>query len=160
MTALMAAFWASLRPPFINPERSLFMVSMSSSELLPTALDKMPMSSGLRLAMPAACLLNVSMRVDRLLIDYFGVEDNSYSRAVIRKTLAAATARIYEPGTKFDSVLILNGPQGIGKSTFFTKLAGKWFSDSLTITDMRYKTAAGKLGHHEPLPAQKFPQRL
>jgi predicted P-loop ATPase len=76
-------------------------------------------------------------RLETLLIDYLGAEDNEYSRAVIRKTLVAAVARIYEPGTKFDSVLILNGPQGIGKSTFFSRLGSKWFSDSLTTTDMR-----------------------
>jgi len=84
-------------------------------------------------------------RIDTLLIDYLGADDNKYSRAVIRKTLVAAVARIYEPGTKFDSVLILNGPQGIGKSTFFAKLGNRWFSDSLTITDMRDKAAAEKL---------------
>lgn len=84
-------------------------------------------------------------RLDTLLIDHLGAEDNEYSRAVIRKTLVAAVARIYEPGTKFDSVLILNGPQGIGKSTFFARLGIKWFSDSLTITDMRDKAAAEKL---------------
>jgi putative DNA primase/helicase len=84
-------------------------------------------------------------RLNTLLIDYLGAEDNDYSRAVIRKTLVAAVARIYEPGTKFDSVLILNGPQGIGKSTFFERLGTKWFSDSLTITDMRDKAAAEKL---------------
>jgi len=84
-------------------------------------------------------------RVDTLLADYFGAEDNGYTRAVMRKTLVAAVARIYRPGTKFDSVLILNGPQGIGKSTFFAKLAGDWFSDSLTLTEMRDKTGAEKL---------------
>lgn len=84
-------------------------------------------------------------RLETLLIDYLGAEDNDYSRAVIKKTLVAAVARIYEPGTKFDSVLILNGPQGIGKSTFFAKLGSRWFSDSLTITDMRDKAAAEKL---------------
>ncbi|MBC2399673.1 virulence-associated E family protein [Clostridium tetanomorphum] len=84
-------------------------------------------------------------RVDTLLIDYFDAEDNPYTKEVMRKTLVAAVARIYEPGTKFDYVLILNGDQGIGKSTFFSKLAGKWFSDSLTISDMRDKAAAEKL---------------
>lgn len=82
-------------------------------------------------------------RVENLLIDYFGADDNTYTKAVIRKTMVAAVARIYHPGTKFDSVLILNGPQGIGKSTFFAKLAGEWFSDSLTITDMKDKSADG-----------------
>lgn len=84
-------------------------------------------------------------RVDTLLIDYFGAEDNLYTRAAIRKTMVAAVARIYRPGTKFDSVLILNGPQGIGKSTFFSKLAGNWFSDSLTIGDMKDKAGPEKM---------------
>ncbi|MGN1225123.1 MAG: VapE domain-containing protein, partial [Ruminococcus sp.] len=84
-------------------------------------------------------------RVDTLLIDYFGAEDSPYTRTVMRKTLIAAVARIYRPGTKFDSVLILNGPQGIGKSTFFYKLAGDWFSDSLSITDMKDKSGPEKL---------------
>ena len=78
-------------------------------------------------------------------MDYFGAEDSSYTRAVTRKTLVAAIARIYQPGTKFDSVLILNGPQGIGKSTLFAKLAGPWFSDSLAVTDMRDKSGPEKL---------------
>lgn len=86
-----------------------------------------------------------SPRVERLLVDYFGAEDTSYTRAVTRKTLVAAIARIYQPGTKFDSVLILNGPQGIGKSTLFSKLAGQWFSDSLAVTDMRDKSGPEKL---------------
>ncbi len=84
-------------------------------------------------------------RVENLLIDYFGATDNSYTKAVIRKTMVASVARIFRPGTKFDSVLILNGPQGIGKSTFFAKLAGDWFSDSLTITDMKDKAGPEKL---------------
>lgn len=84
-------------------------------------------------------------RVENLLVDYFGATDNTYTKAVIRKTMVAAVARIYRPGTKFDSVLILNGPQGIGKSTFFAKLAGDWFSDSLTITDMKDKAGPEKL---------------
>lgn len=84
-------------------------------------------------------------RVDTLLIDYLGAEDTQYVRAVTRKTLAAAVARVYEPGIKFDSILVLNGPQGIGKSTLFTLLGKQWYSDSLSITDMKDKTAAEKL---------------
>ena len=84
-------------------------------------------------------------RVDTLLIDYFGADDTPYTRAVIRKTLVAAVARIYNPGTKFDSILVLNGPQGVGKSTFFAILGKEWFSDSLSISDMKDKTASEKL---------------
>lgn len=71
-------------------------------------------------------------RVDTLLIDYLGAEDNDYTRAVTRKTLAAAVARIYRPGCKFDYMLTLRGRQGIGKSAMIAKLGGKWFSDSFT----------------------------
>lgn len=84
-------------------------------------------------------------RLETLLIDYLGAEDSSYVRAVTRKTLVAAVARVYEPGIKFDTVLVLSGPQGVGKSMFFAKLGGIWFSDSLTISDMRDKTGAEKL---------------
>ena len=84
-------------------------------------------------------------RVDTLLINYLGAADTIYTRAVTRKTLTAAVARIYRPGLKFDYVLVLNGRQGIGKSTFFARLAGKWFSDSLSIADMKDKTAPEKM---------------
>ncbi len=46
-------------------------------------------------------------RVDELLIRYLGAEDNAYVRAVTRKTLVAAVARIYRPGIKYDTVLTL-----------------------------------------------------
>jgi len=84
-------------------------------------------------------------RIETLFIDYLGAEDSLYTRAVARKTLIAAVARVFEPGIKFDSVPILNGPQGIGKSTLFSKLGGKWFSDSLTLTDMKDKSGPEKL---------------
>ena len=84
-------------------------------------------------------------RVDTLLIDYLGADDNEYVRAVTRKTLCAAIKRVLYPGCKFDSMLVLNGPQGVGKSTLIAKLAGEWFSDSLNLGDTKDKTAAEKL---------------
>ena len=71
-------------------------------------------------------------RVDTLLIDYFGAADNAYTRAAIRKMLCAAVARVFEPGVKFDLVLILVGDQGTYKSTFVKKLGMDWFSDTFT----------------------------
>jgi putative DNA primase/helicase len=70
-------------------------------------------------------------RLDTLLVDYFGTEDTEYTRMVIRKTLTAAIARVMNPGVKFDNMLILSGPQGVGKSTFFGILGKEWYSDSL-----------------------------
>ncbi len=69
-------------------------------------------------------------RVETLLIDYLGADDTDYTRAVTRKALVAAVARIYRPGVKYDYMLTLRGAQGIGKSTLFAKLGGPWFSDS------------------------------
>lgn len=69
-------------------------------------------------------------RIDSLLVDYFGADDNIYSRESIRKMLVGAVARIFEPGTKFDLVLTLVGTQGTGKSTFIKKLGKTWFSDT------------------------------
>lgn len=84
-------------------------------------------------------------RVDTLLTDYLGAEDNPYTRAVIRKTLCGAIARVMIPGIKFDTMLVLSGPQGIGKSTIISKLCGEWFNDSLLLSDTKDKTAAEKL---------------
>lgn len=70
-------------------------------------------------------------RLETLLIDYLGAEDNVYTRAVARKSLAAAVARVMLPGVKYDTMPILAGPQGIGKSTLLRMLGGRWFSDSL-----------------------------
>ena len=71
-------------------------------------------------------------RLDTLLSDYLGADDTAYTRAVIRKSLAAAVARVMAPGTKYDYMPILAGPQGIGKSTFLRTLGGRWYSDSLS----------------------------
>ena len=71
-------------------------------------------------------------RVDTLLRDYLGAEDNAYTRAVMRKSLCAAVARAVEGGVKYDYMPIFTGPQGIGKSTFLSILGKDWFSDSLT----------------------------
>lgn len=79
-----------------------------------------------------ACTWDGVPRVDTLLIDYLGAEDTPYTRAVTRKTLAAAVARIYRPGCKFDYMLTLQGRQGLGKSALIARLGGRWFSDSFT----------------------------
>lgn len=73
-----------------------------------------------------------TQRIDTLLIDYFGADDNAYTRAAIRKMLCAAVARVFEPGVKFDTALILVGPQETYKSTFIKKLGKHWFSDTFT----------------------------
>ena len=84
-------------------------------------------------------------RVETALVDYLGAEDTPYVRAVTRKLLCAAYVRVHNPGVKFDNMIVLNGDQGIGKSTFISRLGCEWYSDSLNLSDMNDKTAAEKL---------------
>ncbi|MBR3537906.1 MAG: hypothetical protein IKN79_02400, partial [Eubacterium sp.] len=85
------------------------------------------------------------VRAESIFIDYLGAQDNDYVKAATRKTLCAAYKRVLEPGIKFDFCPVLNGPQGIGKSTVIAKLGMQWYSDSLSLSDMNDKTAAEKL---------------
>lgn len=70
-------------------------------------------------------------RLDTLFIDYLGAKDTGYNRAVCRKSFTAAVARAMTPGCKFDNMLILAGPQGVGKSTLIDKMSRGWFNDSI-----------------------------
>lgn len=75
-------------------------------------------------------------RIDTWLSKYAGVDDNPYTRAVACKTLVGAVARVFNPGCKFDQMLVLEGEQGIGKSTLISILGGQWYGDvSITDTD-------------------------
>lgn len=71
-------------------------------------------------------------RLDELFITVLGAADNAYTRAVTRKAFAAAVARIYQPGIKFDQCTIIAGDQGAGKSTLLDRMGREWFNDSLT----------------------------
>jgi predicted P-loop ATPase len=61
------------------------------------------------------------------------------TRAVGARWLISATARIYQPGCKADCCLILEGPQGIYKSTALQVLAAEWYSDD--VADLSTKDA-------------------
>ena len=76
-------------------------------------------------------------RIETALIDFLEVEDTAYTREISRKWFTAAAARIRCPGYKFDNMLILVGPQGVGKSQFFSRIARRsaWFSDSMSKFD-------------------------
>lgn len=76
-------------------------------------------------------------RVDTWLSVYLGVEDTPYGRAVGRLLLVAAVRRVRVPGCKFDSMPVLEGPQGTGKSTVLRILSvhDDWFTDQLPLDD-------------------------
>ena len=70
-------------------------------------------------------------RIDHWLTVYLDVDPSDYSRAVGAKWLIGAVARIFKPGCKNDSCLILEGPQGSLKSTALRTLAEPWFTDDI-----------------------------
>lgn len=72
-----------------------------------------------------------------LLPEYLGAEDSDYTYQVMRLWMLGAVSRVYKPGSKFDYTIILQGSQGIGKSTFLKLMAldDLWFNDSLDSLD-------------------------
>lgn len=69
-------------------------------------------------------------RIDTWLFAYLGAADTPYSRAVGAKWLVGAVARAMRPGCKMDNVLILEGAQGVGKSSALKILFSPWFTDA------------------------------
>ncbi len=70
-------------------------------------------------------------RLDTMLATYFGVKETPFTLAVSALWPISAVARIYTPGCKADHVLILEGPQGLGKSRSLQVLGGEWFTDEI-----------------------------
>lgn len=71
-------------------------------------------------------------RLDTWLCRAFGAPDTPYIRAVGAKTLIASVRRVRQPGCKFDTMPVLEGGQGIGKSRCVRRLYGPdWFTDSM-----------------------------
>lgn len=76
-------------------------------------------------------------RIGQLVIDTLGAEDNAYNREVERMFMLGAVTRAYEPGSKFDYMPVLVGPQGIGKSRYVALLAHvpAWYNDNFNTID-------------------------
>ena len=77
------------------------------------------------------------VHIRKLLPEYLGAEDSDYTYQVMRLWMLGAVSRVYKPGNKFDYTIILQGSQGIGKSTFLKLMAldDSWFNDSLDSLD-------------------------
>lgn len=74
-------------------------------------------------------------RIDQWLSIVYGVEDNEYHRAVGANWLKGMALRIIRPGSKFDSVLILKGGQGSGKTTSMEVIGGEWYAETTMKSD-------------------------
>ena len=84
-------------------------------------------------------------RADSLLLRYAGCADTPLHRAIGRRWLRSCVARVLKPGCKVDTVLILVGRQGAGKSSFFRAMmpVREWFSD--TPIDFTHKDAYAQM---------------
>jgi len=79
-------------------------------------------------------------RLQSWLADFLGVDPSPYAAAVGSRWMISAVARVFTPGCKADCCLILEGEQGIRKSTALRVLAQPWFTDE--IADLGSKDAA------------------
>jgi predicted P-loop ATPase len=70
------------------------------------------------------------LRLNKWLADFVGAADNEYTQLAGRMFLIGMVARVMKPGCKMDYALILQGRQGVGKSSAFRALAQPWFSDT------------------------------
>lgn len=70
-------------------------------------------------------------RIGNFASDYLGANSSPYHTAVSKSMFVAAVARIMRPGCKYDTVPILEGSQGKGKSSAIEALFSPWFSDDL-----------------------------
>jgi predicted P-loop ATPase len=76
-------------------------------------------------------------RIDTWLTRLAGADDSAYTRAASSLTLMAAVKRVYQPGCKFDELLVIQSDkQGLGKSTAIAALVPDeaWFLDDLPLT--------------------------
>lgn len=93
-------------------------------------------------------------RAEGLFVDYLGLPDTPYARETAKLILIASVARIYEPGTKFDYAPVLQGDQGIRKSTFIRTLyTSRWFGEvACDLGDVQKVAEAisGKWGNELP----------
>ena len=76
-------------------------------------------------------------RIDRWLTKYLGVEESQYTNEVGLRVLIGAVARAMQPGCKFDQMLVLEGAQGVCKSTALAALVPDpdWFTDTVPMGD-------------------------
>lgn len=66
-------------------------------------------------------------RLPSLMADAFGAAQNAYTAAVGRCFMVSMVARAFDPGCQVDTVLVLEGPQGLGKSSALRILGGDYY---------------------------------
>lgn len=83
-------------------------------------------------------------RIESIFQQCFDIDDTKLVRAMAKKWFIAAVKRTYEPGCKFDNMIVIQGGQGIGKSTFCSRLA-KGNSTDISFDEISNKDIINKL---------------
>lgn len=83
-------------------------------------------------------------RIESLFIDLLDADDTDLNRKMTEKWMIAAVKRTLEPGSKFDNMIVLQGSQGIGKSTICEKLAKGFFS-TISLDEIENKDIIDKM---------------
>lgn len=78
-----------------------------------------------------SCEWDGKHRLGTMLSVYFGAEQSAYTEAIGRMMMISAAARIFDPGCQVDTMLILEGEQGLMKSTAIKTLFSPWFTDDV-----------------------------
>lgn len=75
--------------------------------------------------------------IDHLAQDYIGAENTDYAKAVLKLFMLGAVNRVFEPGCKFDYVLVFVGEQGKGKTMFLNMLAhnDEWYDGNFSTLE-------------------------
>lgn len=82
-------------------------------------------------------------RLEHWLTDYLNAPESEYTAKIGAWFMMGAVKRVFEPGCKFDYCLVLQGPQGRGKSAALRILGGDWFGD--TDLDLGHKDGMSAL---------------
>lgn len=76
-------------------------------------------------------------RIELWLTEVFGAEDTELNRAIASNWMKGLVNRVVTPGCQFDTVLVLEGLQGIGKSTALRVLAEPWYAETTMDVDTK-----------------------
>jgi predicted P-loop ATPase len=86
-------------------------------------------------------------RLDRWMINLLGADDTPFVRLISAKVLVAAVARAMDPGCKVDTILVLEGDQGIKKSSAIAVLFGEEYTaESVSLFDQHNKMVMAMMG--------------